>query len=280
MTNHSRQIHYRRFILSILHVIAIIFIFFSAAKAEEEKPAMDATVSALNQYVWRGQEMTRNSIVIQPSLTASYKGFSINLWGNLDTDPYTRTDTSYSGTWTETDFTLSYSKSFGIVTAGAGYIYYGLSAPNAGAPDPLDSQEIYASVGLNTLLSPTLTVYKEIDHYHQWYFLLGVSHLFKYSDSVGMKLSASASYLKSEDETTYPEVNDNQVPTGDKFNNFHDGVISASLPITPMKYVTIAPTVSWIFPLSDDAKNEMKYRSKDGDTDKFLVWGLCMGFAF
>jgi len=280
MTNHSRQIHYRRFILSILHVIAIIFIFVSAAKAEEEKPAMDATVSALNQYVWRGQEMTRNSIVIQPSLTASYKGFSINLWGNLDTDPYTRTDTSYSGTWTETDFTLSYSKSFGIVTAGAGYIYYGLSAPNAGAPDPLDSQEIYASVGLNTLLSPTLTVYKEIDHYHQWYFLLGVSHLFKFSDAVGLKLSASASYLKSEEETTYPEVNDNKVPTGDKFNNFHDGVISASLPITPMKYVTIAPTVSWIFPLSDDAKNEMKYRSKDGDTDKFLVWGLCMGFAF
>ena len=134
MTNHSRQIHYRRFILSILHVIAIIFIFFSAAKAEEEKPAMDATVSALNQYVWRGQEMTRNSIVIQPSLTASYKGFSINLWGNLDTDPYTRTDTSYSGTWTETDFTLSYSKSFGIVTAGAGYIYYGFAAPNAGRP--------------------------------------------------------------------------------------------------------------------------------------------------
>ncbi|MCX5835267.1 MAG: hypothetical protein NTV99_12335, partial [Deltaproteobacteria bacterium] len=277
MTNHSRQIHYRRFILSILHVIAIIFIFVSTAKAEEEKPAMDATVAALSQYIWRGQEMTRNSVVIQPSLTASYKGFSINLWGNLDTDPYTRTDTSYSGTWTETDFTLSYSKSFGIVTAGAGYIYYGLSAPNAGAPDPLDSQEIYASVGLNTLLSPTLTVYKEIDHYHQWYFLLGVSHLFKFSDAVGMKLSASASYLKSEEETTYPKVNDNQVPTGDKFNNFHDGVLSASLPITPMKYVTIAPTVSLIFPLSDDAKNEMKYRSKDGDTDNFLVWGLSMG---
>jgi len=280
MTNHSRQIHYRRFILSSLYVIAIIFSFVTVAKAEEEKPAMDATVATLSQYIWRGQEMTRNSVVIQPSLTASYKGFSVNFWGNLDTDPYTRTDTSYSSKWTETDLTLCYSKSFGIVTAGAGYIYYGFAAPNAGAPDPLDSQELYASVGLNTLLSPTLTVYKEIDHYHQWYFLLGVSHLFKFSDAVGMKLSASASYLKSEDETTYPEVNDNQVPTGDKFNNFHDGVLSASLPITPMKYVTIAPTVSWIFPLSDDAKNEMKYRSKDGETDNFLVCGLSLGFAF
>ncbi len=280
MSNQTRQIHYRKFILTFLHAIALIFVFATAAGAEEEKPSMDATVSALSQYVWRGQEQTRNSVVIQPSLTASYKGFSVNLWGNLDTDPYSRTDASYSSTWTETDFTISYSKSFGIVTAGAGYIYYGLSAPNAGAPDPLDSEEIYASLGLNTLLSPTLTVYKEIDHYHQWYFLLGISHLFKFSDAAGLKLSASASYLKSEDETTYPEVNDNGLPTGDKFNNFHDGVLSASLPITPMKYLTIAPTVSWVFPLSDDAKNEMKFRSKDGNTDNFLVWGLSLGFAF
>ena len=280
MTNHSRQIHYRRFILSLLHVIAIIFIFVSAAKAEEEKPAMDATVSALNQYVWRGQEQTRNGVVIQPSLTASYKGFSINLWGNLDTNPYSRTDASYSGTWTETDFTLSYSKSFGIITAGAGYIYYGFSAPNAEAPDPQDAQEIYASIGIITLLSPTLTVYKEIDHYHQWYFLLGVSHLFKISDAVGLKLSASASYLKSEDDTTYPEINDRGVPTDDKFNNFHDGVLSVSLPITPVRYVTITPAVSWIFPLCDDAKNEMKFRSKDGDSDNFVVWGLSLGLAF
>jgi len=170
-------------------------------------------------------------VVVQPSLTAGYKGFSVNFWGNLDTNPYSRTDASYSSTWTETDFTISYSKTFGLVTAGAGYIYYGLSAPNAGAPDPLDSQEVFASCGLNILLSPTLTVYKEIDHYHQWYFLLGISHLFTFGDAVGLKLSASVSYLKSEDEATYPEINDQGVPTGDQFSNFHDGVLAASLPL-------------------------------------------------
>jgi len=280
MVNRSRQIQYRRSILALLHVIAIICIFVSAAKAEEAKPVMDATVSTLNQYVWRGQELTRKSVVIQPSLTAGYKGFSVNLWGNLDTNPYSRTDASYSGTWTETDFTLSYSKSIGIITAGAGYIYYGFAAPNADAPDPLDAQEIYASIGINTLLSPILTVYKEFDHYHQWYFLLGISHLFKISDIIGLKLSASASYLKSEDGTTYPEISDQGLSTDDKFNNFHDGVLSVSLPIATAKYVTITPTVSWIFPLSDDAKNEMKFRSKDGDSDNFLVWGVSMGFSF
>jgi uncharacterized protein (TIGR02001 family) len=280
MPNKPTQITHKRLFLSFLHAFAIILILMTAAGAEEEKPTMDATVSVLSQYVWRGQEQTKGSAVVQPSLTAGYKGFSVNLWGNIDTDPYSRTDASYSSTWTETDLTISYSRSFGVLTAGAGYIYYGLSAPNAGAPDPLDSQEIFASFGLNAILSPTLTVYKEIDHYHQWYFLLGVSHLFKFGDTVGLKLSASASYLKSEDETTYPEVNDQGVPTGDQFSNFHDGLLAASLPITPAKHLTIAPTVSWIFPLTDDAKNEMKFRSKNGSTDNFLVWGLSLSLAF
>ncbi len=280
MVNRRTSISYGKLWLSFLHTVAVVLILLTAAGAEEEKPVADATVSVLSQYVWRGQEQTKGSVVVQPSLTAGYRGFSVNLWGNLDTSPYSWNEESYSSTWTETDLTVSYSRTFGIVTAGVGYIYYGLSAPNAGALDPPDSQEIFASVGLNTLLSPTLTVYKEIDHYHQWYFLLGVSHLFKWSDAVALKLAASISYLKSEDETTYPEINDQGTPTGDKFSQFHDGVITASLPITPMKYLTVAPTVSWIFPLSDDGKNEMKFRSKNGKTDNFLVWGISLGLAF
>jgi hypothetical protein len=47
-----------------------------------------------------------------------------------------------------------------------------------------------------------------------------------------------------------------------------------------MKYLTIAPTVSWVFPLCDDAKNEMKGRSKDGQQDNFLYGGINVTFAF
>ena len=52
------------------------------AAPEEEKPTADFSVSALTKYVWRGYEMTRDSIVVQPSLTVGYKGFSVNIWGN------------------------------------------------------------------------------------------------------------------------------------------------------------------------------------------------------
>ena len=245
-----------------------------------ETPTFDFTAAFLSAYIWRGQQQTKDSLVIQPSMTLGYKGFSVNLWGNLDTKPYSTTSASYSGNWTETYLTLSYSKAFVPITAGIGYIYYGLNAPNPGAPDPLDSEEIFATLIGNVLLSPTFTVYKEIDHYHQTYFLLGISHAFEFNKMVGLKLTASGSYLLSDDASTYPKYNSNAQPTTDKYSNFHDGVLSATLPITPLKYLTIAPTISWVFPMCDDAKNEMKGRSKNGQDDNFLYGGITVSFAF
>jgi hypothetical protein len=58
-----------------------------AAAPAEDKPTGSLAVSALSKYVWRGYENTKDSIVVQPSMTVGYKGFSANVWGNLDTKP-------------------------------------------------------------------------------------------------------------------------------------------------------------------------------------------------
>ncbi|MEN6359431.1 MAG: hypothetical protein ABFD59_05165, partial [Smithella sp.] len=227
-------------------------------KQEEAKVTGEIAASVLSAYIWRGQELSRDSVVIQPSATVNYRGFTANIWGNLDTDPYSVTGGENSSNYTETDVTLSYTHKFGIVSAGAGYIYYGLAAAAPGGPDLLDSQEIFVSLGLGTILAPTLTVYKEVDHYHQWYATLGISHTFALHEKVGLKLAAQASYLKSDDETTYAEYDSDSLATTDKFNNFHDGVVSLSLPVAVTGNLTITPTVSYVFPLSDDAKYEMR----------------------
>ena len=289
------RLRYKAFLFTLIAVFIATVSGVFPAMAEEDKPTGELSVSGLTKYIWRGYENTRHSIVVQPSMTVGYKGFSANLWGNLDTKPYSTTDVTNSSTWTETDFTLSYAKTIGIVNAGLGYIYYNLGSPNAGAVKPLDSQELFVNIGLNTLLSPTLTVYKEIDHYHQWYFLLGVSHAFEFNKTVSLKLGASASYLMSEysDATLYsvntsyggyPKFNDNYQATNDKFSNFHDGVLTASLPINLAKYLTVSPTVSYVFPLSSDAKTEMKARGKkidlaDNDSS-YLYGGLTMTLSF
>lgn len=69
----------------------------------EERPTVDFSVSPMTKYVWRGQELSRDSIVIQSSMTVGYKGFTANLWGNLDTNPYAPVGQSYAGAWTETE---------------------------------------------------------------------------------------------------------------------------------------------------------------------------------
>ena len=42
--------------------------------AEEEAPSAEASVAFLSKYVWRGFELSDDSLVIQPSMTTSYKG--------------------------------------------------------------------------------------------------------------------------------------------------------------------------------------------------------------
>lgn len=257
-----------------------------AATPETDRITGEVAAGILSAYIWRGQEMTRDSVVIEPSMTANYKGFTATLWGNLDTNPYSAGDAKHSSNWTETDFSLSYAHEFGVVKAGAGYIYYGLAGMTPNGADLPDSQELFVTLGLNTLLAPTLTVYREIDHYHQWYATLAVSHTFSLHEKVGLKLVGSVSYLKSEDETTYPKFNSDSIATADKFNNFHDGVVSVFLPVAVNGHLTITPTASYVFPLSDDAKYEMRARGLKGtantsDRDSsYLYGGVILSFVF
>jgi hypothetical protein len=253
---------------------------------EEDKVTGEIDLSVLSAYIWRGYEQSRDSVVVQPALTASYKGFSLNVWGNLDTRPYSAADAKYAANYTETDYTISYSKKFGILQVTPGYIYYGLGAPYAGGTAPLDSQELFLTLGLDTILQPTLTAYKEIDHYRQWYFLLGVSHTIEFNKIVSLKLAASASYLLSTDETTYAKYDSNSLPTTDKYNNFHDGTASVSLPIAVYKTLLVTPTVSYVFPLCDDARYEMRAYGKQGaanpsDRDSsYLYGGVTLSYTF
>lgn len=277
----------------MLLLVALTLASFSLTTwaAEETKPAEEAVtgeaaVSILSAYIWRGQELSRHSAVLQPSATIAYKGFSANVWGNLDTRPYASGDESYASNYTETDVTLSYSHSFGIVSVGGGYIYYGLAGSAANGTDLLDSQELFITASVDTILTPTLTVYKEIDHYHQWYATLGISHLFKLHEKVGLKLAGQVSYLKSEDESTYAKYDSDSLATSDKFNNFHDGMLTVSVPVSVTKHLTVTPLVSYVFPLSEDARNEMRARGLQGtanpsDRDSsFLYGGVNLSFAF
>ncbi len=278
--------HIAKLSLIILAVTAVLAFSSAPLIAEEAKPTGDFTTAVLNQYIWRGYELSRHSIVIQPSMTVGYRGFSVNLWGNLDTKPYSPANASYASAWNETDFVLAYAKTMGLFTIGGSYAYYSLASLNKDAQDRPDAQELSATVSLNTLLTPTLSVYKEIDHYRNWYVLLGLSHVFELNPTVSLKLAGTASYLLSTDADTYPKFDGSSQPTSEKFRNFHDGTVSASMPIKATSFITVTPMVSYIFPLSRDAKDEMKAFGMKGSAtpaerdSSFIVGGVTVSFTF
>lgn len=234
---------------TVFVVLMTMLLFGAYAWAEEEAPSGSADVGLLSKYVWRGYALSDSSIVIQPSISAGYKGFGLNLWGNLDTDYY-----DIGKDFNETDLTLSYDKSFDMVGLSLGYMYYGLEGE--------DSQELYAGLSLDTFLAPTLTVYRDYDTFDSWYLLLGISHSFELTDELSLDLGGSISYY-SYDDTDYSEL--------------HDGLLSASMTFPIGEYFSLTPSLTYTFPLSSEA--EIELMDMDGDDSHFIA-GVTFSVSF
>jgi len=243
----------------------------STSWAEEEKPTADLSVSALSKYVWRGFELSKDSLVLQPSMTIGYKGFGFNLWGNLDTDQdeFFATSDADSMSWSETDLTLSYDGSCSFADYGVGYIYYAIDGGD-------DSQEIYVSATLKTLLSPSLTIYRDYDYYPGWYISAGISHSFAITEDLTLDLGAKIGYYDVDEETTIPDPDD---PT-DAYSGLHDGLISASMTFPLGEYFSITPELYYSFPLTSDAEEVIEDASVNGKDSDFVYGGVTLSMSF
>jgi len=242
----------------------------TADQEEVDRPTASADVAFLSQYIWRGYALSKDSLVIQPSVTAAYKGFSLNVWGNLDTDVY---QGAYKGDskWNETDLTFGYDHSFGILGVGAGFIYYALDGAN-------DWKEFYLSLGVDTLLAPTVTVYREVSKNQGWYVHLGVSHSFELPRDMTLDLAGSVSYWGSDNDNMV-KYNDDLSRTSERFSGFHDGLVSVGLTIPFWKYFTVVPSIAYAFPLSHQADNEMQALSWGGNANH-VFGGVTLSMAF
>ncbi len=261
----------RRLMLTGILALGLLTSATEMVGAEEDAPSADLTVAAYSQYLWRGWATSRDSVVIQPSLTTSYKGFSFNLWGNLDTDKINLAGDDKKN-WTETDMTLSYDTSLAGVDISGGIIYYAFDGA-------MDTQEVYLSLSVPVLLSPTITVYRDIDHLAGWYIAAGLSHSFALGERVSLDLGGQVGYLSANDPSSYADPHD-----GTKsYKAMHDGLISVALPVSVNKYITISPEVYYTFPLSSDARDRFKadHLGLIGQSKAdFVYGGLSLNMAF
>lgn len=229
-------------------------------KKEEPKPTSMAAVTLTSKYIWRGYEQSKDSLVIQPSMTIGYQGFEANVWGNLDSnDKFTRVNRT---NWNETDLTLSYTRKLGPLSLTGGYIYYSLDNAD-------DSQELFLKMAGDVLFIPTLSIYREMANYPGWYFNLGLSHSLNLTKEITLDLGASVG-VQISDTDKIVKYNSQLRPTSDKYQALHDGQISVGLTIPFGKYFAVKPMVAYSLALSDDAKNRIKGTSLSGNSDFFF----------
>jgi uncharacterized protein (TIGR02001 family) len=217
-----------------------------AAPVAEDKPTATLSTDFLSQYLFRGVAFSAESAVIQPSLTLAYKGLSLNVWGNFDTNEKLF---SQHEKWNETDITLSYSREiYKNLTGTIGYIYYSL--PNSTE----DSNEFF--LGLSYAF-PWFTVgvtgYREFNFYPGWWMQIDLSRNFKLPwYDMNIDVGASFGYLDSSTQ---------------HFADWHSGTLTAALNIPINKYITISPRIGFAFPLTADAWDNVRANSWDGQPD-------------
>lgn len=262
---------YLRFLAFILIAAVMSGIpVVTLAEEEADKPGASADLGVFSQYIWRGFELSDDSIVIQPSVTLDYKGFSFNIWGNLDTklkrdsdDGSENDDVKYN----ETDLTLSYGRDLGAISLNGGMIYYALDSEQ-------DSQEVFVSVTVNTLLSPTFSVYREISHLPAWYASLEISHSQEIYNQITLDLSASAGYYYSDDDD-FSEIEN----PDSRYRTLHDGLITAGLTIPIGESASVHPIIAYSFPISGTADDYITAGSIS-DASDFLYGGVTLSVAF
>lgn len=254
------------------------------AAPAEDKVTGSFSIGAYNRYIFRGYELSTHSAVIQPQLSASYKGFTATFWGNIDTrEKGTQSfvpDNDGHRSWNETDFTLSYTFSpIDKLSITGGLIYYATKYTK-------ETEELFLSATYDWYGKPTLSVYRDIRTYPGTYISFGLSHsepIYKISTGdITLDLGASAAYFIGDDDYWKTYESSTGGYTGKKYSAFHDGMVKAGFTVPLGKGFSVSPMVQYTFPLSSKAKKEVDNVSYNfnGKLDQNVVYGLGLTFSF
>jgi hypothetical protein len=234
---------------------------------------LDAGLALNGKYVWRGMVVTPDP-VLQPSVNVNAFGFGAGFWGNIDTNDVNGTKSEFN----EIDWTLAYELAAPMVNFGAGFIHYRF--PNSGISS---TTEFFVGLSANVLLSPSLTIYQDIDEIKGAYWEASVGHGIALSPSTDLDVTVgvglgSKGYIEGYfgPATLLPSVP--EVPGNASMTDFY---VSAGVPFHPAPMFTVTPSVTYSSLTGDvkdivDSADGVAYH---GASDAFY-WGLSATFSF
>jgi hypothetical protein len=244
----------------------------SATNSTAAGPAVtgSASLAVLSQYIFRGYQIGKNSVVLQPTATVEYRGFAVTFWGNVDTQehatPYFTPDLPGQASFNEADVSLSYTRSIGKLSLTGGIWYYGTQYVD-------DTEELFISATYDVITKPTLSVYRDINSFPATYYNLSLAHSIPVGHGITVDLGAAAGYLAGDCNLYKTEGG-----TGPVYSAFHDGMVKVGLTIPVAKYWVVQPVVQYYFPLSEEA-GRTGY-NPCGELDQDFVYGVSATFSF
>jgi len=204
---------------------------------------LEVTTDFFSKYVWRGQNLDDDP-VFQPGVAISHKGLTASVWGNLELTNIN----GNSGDFSELDYSLDYSAAVpGLKGLGysVGVLYYDF--PGTALKD---TTEVYLGLNWHLPLSPSVTVYHDVDEADGCYVSLAFSHsIEKIAEvspgvPVGLEMGASLGWANG----TY-----NRYCWGTDQTEFNDLAFSLSFPFEAAGW-TVTPSLNYVTLLSDDIR--------------------------
>ncbi|KKK55312.1 hypothetical protein LCGC14_3075810, partial [marine sediment metagenome] len=253
-------------IISLL-LVAVILVGFSTVARAEEDLSVEVGTSYMTKYIWRGQ-LQIDDPVLTSSATVKLGKLTGSAIGYMDTSNNNGNEWQY----TEVDSQIDYSDNLpGLEGWGfsIGVVHYDF--PNTKMKD---TTEVYYGLNVNLPLNPNVKVYHDIDEVKDGiYAALGVSqsidNIIKVGEtSLGINLSASLGWGNAAYNKAYwgAGVNNEKV---------NDLTATASIPIRIASDLVIAPNVTFVSLLSDDARSA----NTRGNNDQF-VYGISLVKSF
>ena len=197
----------------------------------------DAYVGVYDKYLWRGFDLSGSKTVAQGGVDLTAGNFSLSYWTNVQLSG-DEGEGYKSGEATENDIVIDYSRDINeLVSISVGNIYYMLDGLD-------DTNELYFSAALSTILEPSVSVYYDWDEAEGdgLYFTASIGHTFELSEALGLNLGALVGYNQESDYAV-----------GD-YSDWHNYELSASIDYAVTDQVSVTPSFLFSEGISDEAK--------------------------
>jgi hypothetical protein len=197
----------------------------------------------LGKYIWRGQNIDDDP-VFQPGLSITHKNLTASVWGNFE---FTNINGN-SGDFSELDYSLDYSGAVpGIEGLGysIGLIYYDFPGTVV-----KDTTEAYLGFSFDLPLSPSLTVYHDVDEAEGSYISLAFAHSIEKIGELGVDIPVE---MELGARLGWGSGSYNKYYWGTDQSKLNDLTLSASFPFDAAGW-TMVPSLNYITLLSDDIR--------------------------